>query len=195
MKRNWIIAICLISLVVLSGCNNSEPSDEGSDLDQKDLNGVTTDSVEEREHKEEETEKEETEKDIILYFSDYQAEYTVAEIRNVEVEGNIEETIFKELKKGPENEELYAVIPDKTKLLSIQTKDGVCTVDLSEEFVSNQPGGTAAETITINSIVNTLTELEHIDSVQFRVEGNIREVLVHQELDRPIKRNESIIEK
>ena len=71
----------------------------------------------------------------------------------------------------------------------------VCTVDLSEEFVSNQPGGTAAESITINSIVNTLTELEHIDSVQFRIEGNVREVLVHHALDRPIKRNENVIKK
>ena len=60
-------------------------------------------------------------------------------------------------------------------------------MDLSEEFVSNQPGGTAAETISINSIVNTLTELEHIDSVQFRIEGNVREVLIHHALDRPIK--------
>ena len=113
----------------------------------------------------------------------------------MEIKGSVEETIFEELKKGPKNEGLYGVIPEGTRLLSIHAEDGVCTVDLSEEFVSNQPGGTAAESITINSIVNTLTELEHIDSVQFRIEGNVREVLVHHALDRPIKRNENVIKK
>ncbi|HHX17275.1 MAG TPA: GerMN domain-containing protein [Clostridium sp.] len=192
MKKIWIVAI--ISLMILSGCNNSKSSTEKGNLEKKDLRAVATDFVEiyvaENNEKEEETTK-----DINLYFSDYQAEYTVAEIRNVEVEGSIEETVFEELKKGPENQELYGVIPEGTRLLSIQTEDGICTVDLSEEFVSNQPGGTAAETITINSIVNTLTELEHVDSVQFRIEGSIREVLVHHALDRPFKRNENVIKK
>jgi germination protein M len=192
MKRIWIVA--MISLMILSGCNNSKSSNENGNLEKMDLKAVATDFAENY-VVEDEQEEEETIKDIILYFSDYQAEYTVAETRNVEIKGSIEETIFEELKKGPKNEELYGVIPEGTRLLSIHAEDGVCTVDLSEEFVSNQPGGTAAESITINSIVNTLTELEHIDSVQFRIEGNVREVLVHHALDRPIKRNENVIKK
>lgn len=184
----------MISLMILSGCNNSKSSNENGNLEKMDLKAVATDFAENY-VVEDEQEEEETIKDIILYFSDYQAEYTVAETRNVEIKGSIEETIFEELKKGPKNEELYGVIPEGTRLLSIHAEDGVCTVDLSEEFVSNQPGGTAAESITINSIVNTLTELEHIDSVQFRIEGNVREVLVHHALDRPIKRNENVIKK
>src|SRR5690554_7006771 len=108
-----------------------------------DLKAVATDFAENY-VVEDEQEEEETIKDIILYFSDYQAEYTVAETRNVEIKGSVEETIFEELKKGPKNEGLYGVIPEGTRLLSIHAEDGVCTVDLSEEFVSNQPGGTAA---------------------------------------------------
>ncbi|NLI58092.1 MAG: GerMN domain-containing protein [Clostridium sp.] len=192
MKRIWIVA--MISLMILSGCNNSKSSNENGNLEKMDLKAVATDFAENY-VVEDEQEEEETIKDIILYFSDYQAEYTVAETRNVEIKGSVEETIFEELKKGPKNEGLYGVIPEGTRLLSIHAEDGVCTVDLSEEFVSNQPGGTAAESITINSIVNTLTELEHIDSVQFRIEGNVREVLVHHALDRPIKRNENVIKK
>lgn len=184
--------------MVLSGCNNSKSSNENGNLEEKALKTLAADSLEtyvagNSESNENEETIEETIRDITLYFSDYQAEYTVAETRKVEIKGSIEETVFEELKKGPENKELYGVIPEGTRLLSIQTEDGVCTVDLSEEFVSNQPGGTAAETISINSIVNTLTELEHIDSVQFRIEGNVREVLIHHALDRPIKRNENVI--
>ncbi|NLW26162.1 GerMN domain-containing protein [Acetivibrio saccincola] len=196
MKKVCIAAV--ISLMVLSGCNNSKSSNENGNLEEKALKTLAADSLEtyvagNSESNENEETIEETIRDITLYFSDYQAEYTVAETRKVEIKGSIEETVFEELKKGPENKELYGVIPEGTRLLSIQTEDGVCTVDLSEEFVSNQPGGTAAETISINSIVNTLTELEHIDSVQFRIEGNVREVLIHHALDRPIKRNENVI--
>lgn len=191
MKRIWIAAV--ISLLILSGCSNSKSSKENGNLEEKDLKAFSTDSLET--YAAENIKEEKTTKEIILYFSDYQAEYTVPETRNVEIKGSIEETVFEELKKGPENKELYGVIPEGTTLLSVKTVDGVCTVDLSEEFVSNQPGGTAAETITINSIVNTLTELEHIESVQFRIEGNVREVLIHHALDRPIKRNEDVIKK
>ncbi|PQQ67182.1 GerMN domain-containing protein [Acetivibrio saccincola] len=196
MKKVCIAAV--ISLMVLSGCNNSKSSNENGNLEEKALKTLAADSLEtyvagNSESNENEETIEETIRDITLYFSDYQAEYTVAETRKVEIKGSVEETVFEELKKGPENKELYGVIPEGTRLLSIQTEDGVCTVDLSEEFVSNQPGGTAAETISINSIVNTLTELEHIDSVQFRIEGNVREVLIHHALDRPIKRNENVI--
>lgn len=88
----------MISLMILSGCNNSKSSNENGNLEKMDLKAVATDFAENY-VVEDEQEEEETIKDIILYFSDYQAEYTVAETRNVEIKGSVEETIFEELKK------------------------------------------------------------------------------------------------
>ncbi|TYQ15923.1 UNVERIFIED_CONTAM: sporulation and spore germination protein [Acetivibrio alkalicellulosi] len=193
MKKIWIVALCLIVLL-LSGCNNSKLSDEVKDLDQD--NGQDNSSVNLNESQDQQQEDDDEKiKDIVLYFSDYQAEFMVGEIRSVEIEESIEKTIFEELKKGPESKELYSVIPEGTRLLSVNTEDGICTLDLSQEFISNQPGGTAAESITINAIVNTFTELPDIDKVQLVIEGQIREVLVHQVIDKPIERNERVIKK
>lgn len=132
---------------------------------------------------------------ITLYFGDSQAEYVVAETRMVQFDQSesIEKIVFEELKKGPVTKGLDPVIPKGTQLLSVKTQDGICTLNLSKEFINNHMGGTAGEAMTINAIVNSLTELPNINKVQFLIEGQIREVFIHGALDTPIERNESII--
>lgn len=134
---------------------------------------------------------------VVVYFIDADSEKVVAEERIVEItQGDrIENIIFEEFIKGPENGGLEPVIPDGTKLLSVDTKDGVCTLNLSKEFIDNHIGGSIAETLTLNAIVASYTELPDIDSVQFLIEGEIREVFIHSALDRPLKRDEGSIKK
>jgi hypothetical protein len=36
-----------------------------------------------------------------------------------------------------------------------------------KEFVDNSPGGTAGESMTLNSVVNSLTELSYVKKIQF----------------------------
>lgn len=134
---------------------------------------------------------------LTLYFSDSQAMYIVPEKRDVAVSNNdrLEKVIFIELMKGPAGKDSRGVIPKGTELLSVNTEKGLCTIDLSSEFVDNSPGGSASESMTINSIVNSLTELDYIDKVQFLIEGKKREVYTHLIFDEPFARNESIISK
>jgi len=126
---------------------------------------------------------------VVVYYIDADSEKVVAEERTVEIAqgAGIEEIIFEELKKGPEKDGLEPVIPDGTRLLSVNTKDGICTLNLSKEFIDNHIGGSIAETLTLNAIVASYTELPGIDSVQFLIEGEIREVFIHSALDRPIE--------
>lgn len=58
-------------------------------------------------------------------------------------------------------------------LLSAETKDGVCTVDLSEGFYGNEPADYTAGMLYIYSIVNSLCRLEHIESVIISVDGQM----------------------
>lgn len=134
---------------------------------------------------------------ITLYFGDSNAEYVIAEKRQIEFSKGeqLERIIFLELMKGPKTEGLHATIPKGTKLLSVRTGKGLCTLDLSKEFVDNSPGGTAGEAMTLNSIVDSLTELGSIKKVQFLIEGQKREVYTHAVFDEPFSRNESIIGK
>jgi germination protein M len=134
---------------------------------------------------------------VVLYFSDSQAMYLVGEERDVEIpEGvSLEEVIITELMAGPRTHDLWSAIPDDTKLLSVETKNGICTVNFSREYIENSPGGTAAERMAIYSVVNTLTGLEGVQKVQFLIEGKKEEVYTHTEFDKPFSRNEDIIAK
>ncbi|MGE5614344.1 MAG: GerMN domain-containing protein [Bacillota bacterium] len=134
-------------------------------------------------------------KTVTLYFSDNEAMYLVGEEREIIVSGtdSIEELVIKELLKGPVSEHLWDTIPDGTRLISASTKNGICTVDFSREYVDNSPGGTTSERMAIYSVVNTLTELEGIKKVQFLIEGKKREIYTHAVFDEPFSRNEDIL--
>ncbi len=130
-----------------------------------------------------------------LYFSDENAEELVAETRSVTINSkeSLEHAIVNELIKGPEKDGLYPTIPEGTKILSVETKEGTCFVNLSQEFKTKHPGGSAGETMTIYSIVNTLTELDTIDKVQFLIEGQKQEVFIHYIFNEPFERDEKLI--
>lgn len=132
---------------------------------------------------------------VKLYFSDNQAEKLVAETRSVTVsENNLKKTIVQELIKGPTGSNAIKTVPAEAKVLSVETQEGICFVNLSSEFVSKAPGGSAAEQLTVFSIVNSLTELDDVEQVQFLVEGKKLDVYKHMAFDQPFMRNESIIE-
>lgn len=139
----------------------------------------------------------EVKKTVKLYFSNSEADAIVAETRDIYIMQNelLEAAVIRELAKGPETEGLYGVIPEGTRLLSAETKDGICRLNLSREFVDNSNNGSAGEIMTIYSIVNTLTELPGINKVQFLIDGQIREAYIHSEFSEPFSRNEDIIKK
>ena len=134
------------------------------------------------------TAKQET---LILYFPDKNAQYLIAEARTVAlIDNSVEKTVVSELVKGPVNKDLMSTIPAETKVISVESKDGICFVNLSSEFVTKHGQGSTAEVFTVYSIVNSLTELPGVSSVQFLIEGKKAEVLKHMLLDTPYTRSE-----
>ncbi len=133
---------------------------------------------------------------ITLYFADKEGSVLVEETRKITVneKEKLEMQAIKELLKGPEDKELNKTIPQETKILSVETKEGVCFVNLSQEFVSRHAGGTMGEQLTIYSIVNTLTSLEGIEKVQFLIEGQKNESFIHMLINEPFVRDEGMIE-
>lgn len=134
---------------------------------------------------------------VTLYFSGPEALYLTGEKRDIPLaEGaSLEETVLTELMAGPATDGLWGTIPKGTKLLSASTKNGVCTVNFSKEYVENSPGGTSSESMAIYSVVNTLTGLDGIQKVQFLIDGEKQEIYTHAIFDKPFERNESILEK
>ncbi len=132
---------------------------------------------------------------VTIYFGNSNADAVIPEKRQVTVNAGepLEAVIFRELQEGPETKGLFEIIPRGTKLLDISTSDGTCTLNLSKEFVDNHNGGTAGESMTINSIVNSLTEIPQIKKVKFLIEGDVREAYIHSVFSEPFERNASII--
>lgn len=77
-------------------------------------------------------------------------------------------TVMSRLLRGPESQDLTALIPEGTTLLSWTLEDGVLTLDLSEAF-----GRLTGISLTRAkySIVLTLTQLEGVEAVSITVDG------------------------
>lgn len=182
MKRKLLITTFLLcfmaAMLILSGCNNE--TNNATDPNQP---GVATEN-------------------ITLYFSDDQAMYLVPETRALEIDESqldteaVAKAIVEELIAGPQNTELIATMPPDTKLLEIRIATGVATVDFSPQFISNHPGGSTSESMTLNSLANSLTELPEIKQVQILVDGQTVESLAgHVDISEPLTRDESLIKK
>ncbi len=139
----------------------------------------------------------EDEANITLYFSDANAENLIPEIRRVKLRrgDSLEKLVMQELIRGPESQDAGATVPTETKIRSIETKDSVCFVNLSSEFVTKNPSGISGERMTVYSIVNSLTELSDVDKVQFLVEGEKKDVYLHMTFNEPIERDVTMIQK
>lgn len=131
---------------------------------------------------------------ITLYFSTGDASALKAETRKVETQDtiSIERTIVSELIKGPASPELDALMPNDTKILNIETKDGVCYVNLSQDFISKFSGGTGM--LEVYSIVNSLCSLESVTSVQILIDGEKGAEFGNFMFDEPMTPNYNILQ-
>ncbi len=134
---------------------------------------------------------------VTLYFANSDATALKAEKRTVETQDSIsmEKTIIAELLKGPTSSSLLTVIPQDTKLLNIETNSGVCFVNFSSEFVTKFTGGTNTGMLIVYSIVNSLAELDDIDSVQILIDGKTGAEFGDFVFDEPIVKNDNIVQK
>ena len=132
---------------------------------------------------------------LTLYFSDSESQFLIEEKRQVAVKDNekIEKHVIQELIKGPQDKGLLKTVPPETEVISIETKEGTCFVNLSQDFKLKHWGGSTGEIMTIYSIVNSLTELPHINKVQFLIEGKKVEVFQHMVFNEPFERNTRFI--
>jgi spore germination protein GerM len=76
------------------------------------------------------------------------------------------------------------------------TQQGLAYIDLSQELITNHPGGTCAEELTVYSLANTLiSNFPAVKKVQILVEGReIQSLAGHLDLTRPYGRGPSRLE-
>lgn len=131
-----------------------------------------------------------------LYFANKKGDKLSPQSTVIEYNANVavEKVVVEQLIAGPTEKGYYATIPKDTKVMSVTTKDGVCYVNLDIGFTAQ--GYDVLGTVTIYSIVNSLTELPGITSVQILVNGETS--ITYKDnisLETIFQKNPDIIEK
>lgn len=127
---------------------------------------------------------------ITLYFPDAARRYLISETISVDPDQASNKPTF--ILGQLLSEESDNCIPAGTKLLSVSVENGVCTIDLSSEFEQGMKKSFAAERMAVYSIVNSLTELPEIATVDIWVAGAPLESLRFLNLSQGVSRDESL---
>ena len=127
---------------------------------------------------------------VHLYFADDKRESLKGEYRKINIIDTqpIEQYVVAELIKGPKVEGHERLIPKTADLVSAETTDGTCYVNFKKSFSSKE-----SRELMIYSIVNSLTEINGIDCVQFLIDGKKSDNAGTPDISVPLYRNESFI--
>ena len=109
---------------------------------------------------------------LTLYYTEETGTRLVEAAKTVVYNTNIsmEKLVMEQLIAGPGEGELFPTIHPETKINNVTVKDGICYVNLNENFLNQVTNATSE--VTIYSIVNSLIELPNVNKVQISVNGN-----------------------
>lgn len=110
--------------------------------------------------------------DLTVYYANADGEKLVPLPRNVHYSSNtnIESLVIENLAVEPAGTEARAVFTDPSEVLHISTTDGICYVDLDNNYFTQATNVT--ENVAIYSLVDSLCELDTVNKVQITVYVN-----------------------
>ncbi len=116
---------------------------------------------------------EDTATGIRLYFKNIAKDELSMEYRKINIVDTqpTEQYVVTELIKGPKIKGNERILASDTKVVSVETTDGICYVNFKKGFAEKNimpPGGTD---LLVESVVKSLTTLKNVDGVQFLVDG------------------------
>lgn len=113
--------------------------------------------------------------ELTLYYPDTDRRYLIGYgiSINLAAQDNVIAYLVEQLMEAPSGLGLVSPLPPGTRLLSATVTDGLCALDFSSEFESHGFFQSYAQRTTLLSLVNTLTQLEGIDRVEFYLEGSL----------------------
>lgn len=87
--------------------------------------------------------------------------------------------------EGPEDD-LKACLPEGSQIREVTLQDGVCTVDLSPEYIQGLPQNERAAALMVYAMVNTLCEVDGVEAVQLYIDGEPAPAVGDLPLDRAL---------
>lgn len=128
-----------------------------------------------------------------LYYADESGTQLVSTYRTVVYNSNIalERLVVEEMLKGPNTDVVYPTIDPQTGILSVTTRDGICYVNLDQNFLTDPYDVTSK--VAIYSLVNALTELDSVSAVQISVDGSSQVNMMDTSLANAFARDLSLV--
>lgn len=176
--KSLFLLFFLVLLLLLAGCGTSSLVSKNGQSQANETNYKTV---------------EDTKNNSIfkIYYSDDQLLNIVEEIREIQYGSKEElvEAIWREL-QSPQNTE-YIAIWQNYKLKQIKLDNGAVILDLSTTTLPQL--GSSGEVIAVQTLINSLSQIDGIKSIQILIDGKIKETLSgHVSIDKPFVPNEVI---
>ena len=132
---------------------------------------------------------------VRIYFPKSAEQTLGSEYRTISFdnENSAERGILDALFDGPVSDNLNSAFPMGTIVLSVYTQDGICSVSLSGISAEDRSHTADEAKLAVYSIVNSLTSLTGIASVQIFIDGKQVQSLWGFDISKPLQKNESII--
>ena len=110
-----------------------------------------------------------------IYYTDPSHRYLIGQSISSDLTNREElpHLLLEQMLTPPAGTDLCSVIPVNTQIRSITLEDGLCSVDLSQEFLNNRFYTHTGQLLSLVGIVNTLCNISEIDRVEFYVEGDL----------------------
>ena len=127
-----------------------------------------------------------------LYFADLEKSRLVKEEHELRIQEDVskEKLILDTLKMGPKSNQLTAPLAESAVIHSIKTVSGLCTIDISDQFLNTTDENIKATNLMLHAIVQSLCELETVQQVKINIDGNTTAKINNEiDLSQPIYPN------
>lgn len=131
---------------------------------------------------------------MVLYFASDDGRYLCEQTLTVptDLTGALPSYLIEQLIENPAGEG-RRTLPADLRVLDTTIENGICTVDLSQQFLDDMPQTALEERLRVFSIVNTLTGIDNVDAVRILVSGAPVERYLYLDLQQDLVREPSII--
>lgn len=128
-----------------------------------------------------------------LYFASKTGDQLVNTWRNVVYNSNVslERVVVEQVLKGPNSDVVFPTLNPSAKILSVTTRDGVCYVNFDQAFLT-EPYDVTSQ-VAVYSLVNSLTELSSVQTVQITIDGKADRNFMEIGLSSEFERNLSMV--
>lgn len=186
VTKTFLAALWILAVLMIAGCDQKPQQPAATPND-----GATTVAQPSKPSDKPEA----GERTYVLYRADAKADKLVAEqVKRSDSAAPEKRALELLLTEPVADQKLFSVMPKDVRLLDLTIRDKVAYADFSKELKTNALGGAAYEILLVNGVVNTLTEFNTIERVQFLVNGRaITTINGHLDLTDPISRDESMI--